>query len=74
MESQGTPGHIQVTEATYEMLKDQFEFVHRGTVPIKGKGDMDTWYLVGRRAAEAAQTPAPPEPVEPLAIAGGVAR
>ena len=48
MESQGTPGQIQVTRATYELLKDEFELEPRGTVPIKGKGDVETWYLVGR--------------------------
>ena len=51
MESQGTPGQIQVTRATYELLQDEFELALRGTVPVKGKGDMETWYLVGRRAA-----------------------
>jgi adenylate cyclase len=51
MESQGTPGQIQVTQATYELLRDEFELEPRGTVPIKGKGDVETWYLVGRRRA-----------------------
>src|SRR6476659_3578743 len=50
MESHGTPGHIQVTEATYELLKDEFVPVPRGTIPIKGKGEMQTWYLLGRRS------------------------
>ena len=47
MESQGTPGQIQVTRATYELLRDEFVFEPRGTVDVKGKGDMETWYLVG---------------------------
>ncbi len=51
MESHGTPGQIQVTQATYELLCDEFELERRGTVPIKGKGDVETWYLVGRRPA-----------------------
>jgi adenylate cyclase len=49
MESHGTPGRIQITRATYELLKDEFECEFRGTVSVKGKGDMETWYLVGRR-------------------------
>jgi class 3 adenylate cyclase len=49
MESAGTPGRIQVTRATYELLGDDFEFESRGTVSVKGKGEMETWYLVGRR-------------------------
>ena len=54
MESQGTPGQIQVTQATYELLRDEFELEPRGTVPIKGKGDVETWYLVRPRPAQAA--------------------
>ena len=50
METSGTPGRIQVTRPTYELLRDEFELEARGTVPIKGKGDVETWYLVGRRA------------------------
>jgi adenylate cyclase len=49
MESHGTPGQIQVTGATYALLTEEFELERRGTVPIKGKGDVETWYLVGRR-------------------------
>jgi adenylate cyclase len=49
MESQGTPGEIQITRATYELLNDEFICRLRGTIPIKGKGLMETWYLVGPR-------------------------
>ena len=49
MESHGTPGRIQVTRATYELLKDEFTLEARGTVEVKGKGDMETWYLIGPR-------------------------
>ena len=58
MESHGTPGQIQVTRATYELLKDEFDFESRGTIVVKGKGEVETWYLVGRRAAASS------EPVE----------
>jgi guanylate cyclase len=51
MESHGTPGRIQVTQATYQLLCDEFELERRGTVPIKGKGDVETWYLLSRRAS-----------------------
>jgi guanylate cyclase len=49
MESQGTPGEIQITRATYELLKDEFVCRRRGTILVKGKGRMETWYLVGPR-------------------------
>ena len=50
MESHGTPGRIQITRATYELLGDAFQYEARGTIPVKGKGDVETWYLLGRRA------------------------
>jgi guanylate cyclase len=50
MESQGTPGRIQITRATYELLGDDFICELRGSIPVKGKGDVETWYLTGRRA------------------------
>jgi adenylate cyclase len=60
MESHGTPGEIQITRATYELLKDEFVCRHRGTIDVKGKGEMETWYLVGvRSAAERTDQAAP---------------
>jgi adenylate cyclase len=50
MESHGTPGEIQITNATYELLKEEFVCRRRGTIPVKGKGLMETWYLVGSRS------------------------
>lgn len=47
MESHGTPGEIQITRATYELLKEEFACEPRGTILVKGKGPMETWYLVG---------------------------
>jgi len=49
MQSQSTPGEIQITRATYELLKDEFVCRPRGTILVKGKGEMETWYLVGSR-------------------------
>ena len=54
MESHGTADRIQITRATYELIKDEFDCEYRGTVPVKGKGDMETWYLIGRREAGSA--------------------
>ena len=49
MESNGTPGEIQITRTTYELVKDGFECRARGTIQVKGKGEMETWYLVAAR-------------------------
>ena len=50
MESHGTPGEIQITRTTYELLRDEFDCRHRGTIEVKGKGEMETWYLVGSKS------------------------
>jgi class 3 adenylate cyclase len=49
MESTGVPGRLQVTRETYERLAGEFEFERRGMVEVKGKGVIETWFLVGRR-------------------------
>jgi len=50
MESHGTPGRIQITRATYELLADEFECEPRGPIAVKGKGEIEAWYLVGPRS------------------------
>jgi PAS domain S-box-containing protein len=49
MESQGIAGAIQVTATTYDLLRENFEFQKRGVIPIKGKGTMTTYVLIGRK-------------------------
>ena len=49
MESHGLPGRIQVTAATYEKLKEKFLFEERGAIEVKGKGQMTTYFLLGRK-------------------------
>ncbi|MEZ2236819.1 adenylate/guanylate cyclase domain-containing protein [Microcoleus sp.] len=49
MEVTGVAGSIQVTDVTYELLKDKYLFKNRGLTPIKGKGDMVTYWLQGRK-------------------------
>jgi adenylate cyclase len=66
MESNGTAGEIQVTRATYELLKEEFVCRRRGTIEVKGKGRMETWYLVGPRPGDGRTGPGVnPEPREP---------
>ena len=48
MESSGEPGRIQVAAATYEVLRDRYRFEPRGKIPIKGKGLLATYFLLGR--------------------------
>lgn len=47
MESHGLPGHIQITAATHDLIKDEFVCESRGTIDVKGKGEMKTWFVEG---------------------------
>ena len=53
MESTGIPGEIQVSADSYERLKGAFALKPRGSLDIKGKGQMTTWLLAGRLPNEA---------------------
>ena len=50
MESHGLAGVIQVSETTYECLKDQYLLEKRGVIQVKGKGEMTTYLLTGKRS------------------------
>ncbi len=48
MEAQGIPGCIQLTEFTQHHLKDKYQIEPRGSISVKGKGEMLTYLLQGR--------------------------
>ena len=49
MESHGGAGIIQITRNTYELIKDDFISEPRGTINVKGKGEMEVWSVIGTR-------------------------
>jgi class 3 adenylate cyclase len=49
MESHGIPGEIQVTESTYNLLKEKYVFEERGEIEVKGKGKLRTFLLKRRK-------------------------
>ena len=49
MESHAPDGAIQVTEQTYRLLSEHFEFERRPGVSVKGKGEMTTYLLLSER-------------------------
>ncbi|XP_075969683.1 adenylate cyclase rutabaga isoform X2 [Anticarsia gemmatalis] len=75
MDSTGLPNHTQVTEEVYQVLKDMpYQFVCRGKVKVKGKGEMTTYFLTDRAPANgnvqnSSNGPAP----NPPTAYGGVA-
>lgn len=55
MEATGEAQRIQVTPHLYERLKDKFQFEPRGYITVKGRGQMMTYWLVGRLEAISGQ-------------------
>jgi len=49
MESQGARGVIQIGPATHALIKDEFICEPHGAILVKGRGSMETWYLVGEK-------------------------
>ncbi|MEW6495931.1 MAG: adenylate/guanylate cyclase domain-containing protein, partial [Cyanobacteriota bacterium] len=49
MESHGLASCIQVSQTTYDLLRDKYLFEERGVINVKGKGEMFTYLLRGRK-------------------------
>jgi class 3 adenylate cyclase len=49
MESHGVPNCIQVTQKTYDRLKGKYKFEERGTIQVKGVGNMRTYMLADKK-------------------------
>ena len=83
MESHGVEGRVQISEATWRLVRDDVEVEERGRIEVKGKGLMRTFLVVrvalGRpgpdpvaAAGEPVMSPGASvtSPVEPVAAAG----
>jgi adenylate cyclase len=54
MESTGVPGRIQISKATRDLVSGWFDIQPRGMVEMRGKGNVETWFLVARAADDKA--------------------
>jgi len=52
MESTGLPGRVQVSSATAQLLREQFDLELRGKVNAKGLGEVSTYWLNRRSSGE----------------------
>jgi adenylate cyclase len=48
MEHYGLSNVIQVTEATYHLIKDKFHFEKREPINVKGKGEVQSYLLISK--------------------------
>lgn len=46
MESSGEVGKVNISESTYQLVKDQFSCAYRGEIEAKGKGEMGMYFVV----------------------------
>ena len=56
MESHGVPGEIQLTERAALALDGVFELARRGPIEVKGKGLVETFFLLGERQPDVRST------------------
>ncbi len=47
MEQSSSPGRINISGATYELVKSHFSCEHRGKISVKHKGDLEMYFVNG---------------------------
>ncbi|MCB1178714.1 MAG: adenylate/guanylate cyclase domain-containing protein, partial [Leptospiraceae bacterium] len=45
MESLSEPDKIQIAKPTFNLIKEKISCTYRGKIPVKGKGEMETWFV-----------------------------
>lgn len=45
MESAGEVGMVNISDNTYELVKDQFDCTYRGRISVKNKGEVDMYFV-----------------------------
>jgi guanylate cyclase len=49
METYGRQGAVQITRSTYELVKDHFSIEAKGTIQVRGAGELEIWHVLGRK-------------------------
>jgi adenylate cyclase len=50
METASQPGRINISESTYELVKEFFDCEYRGEIEVKGKGKVKMYFVTGIKA------------------------
>jgi class 3 adenylate cyclase/ligand-binding sensor domain-containing protein len=45
MESHGEVGRVNISQTTYELVKGEFDFLHRGKLAVRSKGEVDMYFI-----------------------------
>lgn len=49
LESNGETGKINISQYTYELIKDEFQCEYRGKIAVKNKGEIDMYFVKGKK-------------------------
>ena len=49
MERNGEPGKINISETTYQLIKDKYNVTHRGKIEAKGVGNIDMYFVDNKK-------------------------
>lgn len=49
MESSGETGQVNISQTTFELVKDKFRCEHRGKIEAKNKGAIDMYFVLGAK-------------------------
>jgi len=45
MESNSEPGKINISQNTFDLVKEQFQFEYRGAIEVKNRGKMNMYFV-----------------------------
>ncbi|MHB1685809.1 MAG: adenylate/guanylate cyclase domain-containing protein [Ignavibacteriaceae bacterium] len=51
MERYSQPGMLTITEATYNLVKDNFNFKYKEKVDVIGNGEINTYFVLGKKSS-----------------------
>ncbi|MCB0656772.1 MAG: AAA family ATPase [Saprospiraceae bacterium] len=49
MESNGEEGFVNISQSTYDIIKDDYNCEYRGKVKVKNKGEVDMYFVLGKK-------------------------
>jgi len=55
METNGEPGQVNISAATYELVKDHYDCTYRGKIYAKNIGEIDMYFVHREKQIEAPQ-------------------
>lgn len=55
LEQSGQVGEVNISENTYRMVKNDFDFIYRGKIATKGKGEVDMYFVRQKSSIEVHQ-------------------